>query len=105
MSAAGPITHVVLIQWTRGTTDTDVERIRAIARGLPARIPGILDLVEGPSVSSEGLEQGLQYGLVITFADAGSRDGYLPHPSHQVLVDELGRAAAHVAVFDVAGAQ
>ena len=66
------ISHVVLVQW-RADVPADVkEQARASARGFVDAIPGTLSVVEGPSVSPEGLEQGFDYGLVIRFADASS---------------------------------
>ena len=70
-------------------------------RALQGSIPGIESIVEGPSVSPEGLEDGLEYGFVITFADAAARDAYLPHPEHVSVADLLGSLAARVVVYDI----
>ncbi len=99
------IVHLVLVEWAPHTTATDLNHVRTIARGMAGSIPGIIRLDEGPSVSPEGLEQHLDYGLVITFADSVARDAYLPHAAHQVLVEQFRHLAARVVVFDLAASQ
>ena len=95
------VVHVVLVEWGADTPDSVKEAARDAARGFPSQIEGVLSVVEGPSVSPEGLEGGLDYGLVITFADAAARDAYLPHPVHRVLGDLIGQHSARVIVYDI----
>jgi hypothetical protein len=96
------VIHVVLVRW-RTDSDPDLRAsVRAGVRGLATAVPGVLALEEGPSVSPEGLEQGNDYGFVVTFADSAARDAYLPHPVHVEVADLIGRAAERVTVFDVA---
>lgn len=96
------VIHVVLVRW-REDADADArEAVRAGVRGLRTAIPGVLAVEEGPSVSPEGLEQGNDYGFVVTFLDASARDAYLPHPDHLEVAAAIGRAAERVTVFDVA---
>lgn len=96
------IVHIVLAAWKEGTRQEDLDRLRATARGMATLIPGIVKIDEGPSVSPEGLEDGFHYGLAITFENAAARDGYLPHPDHQVLVEQIVAHCSRVVVFDVA---
>ena len=97
------IVHVVLVEWAAPTPAGRRDRARAIARSFPQRIPGVVSVVEGPSVSTEQLEGPHDYGMVITFTDAEARDGYLPHPVHQEFVALLqDGAAGQVTVFDIA---
>ena len=77
------------------------ERVRPALRELATTIPGISSLVEGHSSSPEGLEDGHDYGFVVTFDSAEARDAYLPDPRHQVVADEIGRYAQRVVVFDI----
>lgn len=96
------IVHVVLIRWAAQTSDEHRERARAVARGLKERIGGVESIVEGPSVSPEGLEQGYDYGLIVTFTDAAARDAYLPHPAHLELSELFGDGAIDgVTVLDL----
>ncbi len=99
------VVHVVLVEWGVDTPEDVKESAREAARGFPSRIDGVLSVVEGPSTSPEGLEGGLDYGLVITFADAAARDAYLPHPVHRVLADLIGRHSARVVVYDIDAAE
>ena len=96
------ILHVVLVDWRDDLAEDARAHTRASARNMFGRIPGIVRLDEGPSVSPEGLEQGYDWGLVITFDSEESRDGYLPHPVHQVLGDQIGAGAERLVVFDLA---
>ena len=97
-----PVTHVVLIAWSPTVPAAHLERAREVARGLVTKIPGLSSVVEGPSVSAEGLEGPYDYGMVMTFADADARDAYLPHPAHQEFVALLADdAVSQVTVFDL----
>jgi hypothetical protein len=89
-----------LIQWN---TDDPASRDAALdgIRSLPTKVPGILDLREGSSNSPEGLEQGFDYGFVMTFPDPQARDEYLIHPEHVIVGDLIGRNAERVLVFDI----
>ena len=99
------VVHVVLVEWGADTPEEVKEAAREAARGVPSRIEGVLSVGEGPSTSPEGLEGGLDYGLVITFADAAARDAYLPHPVHRVLADLIGQYSARVVVYDIESGQ
>jgi hypothetical protein len=101
MSTDAGITHVVLVRWDPETPPETRDSIRALARSLPDDVPGITRLVEGPSVSPEGLEQGFDYGIIIDFVDADARDTYLPHPAHRPLAEKLGKHSESIVVFDI----
>jgi hypothetical protein len=95
------VTHVVLVSWQSGQSAVAEESVRPALRDLANTIPGISGLVEGHSTSPEGLEDGHDYGFVVTFDSAEARDAYLPHPRHRVVADEIGRYAQRVVVFDI----
>ena len=101
MNAAAGVTHVVLVRWSTDTPLETRDSIRAMARSLATEIPGVTRLVEGPSVSPEGLEQGYDYALILDFENAEARDAYLPHPAHLPVAEQLGTHAESVLVFDV----
>lgn len=97
------VLHNVLIRWAPETPAAHRDRARAIARGLAQRIVGVEWLVEGPSVSPEGLEDGFDYALSMSFTDEAARDNYLPHPAHQELVALFADGAIEkVVVYDLA---
>ena len=95
------VTHVVLVDWKPAISDAEVRRIRGWAQSFDTEIPGVIRVAEGPSRSPEGLENGFDYALVIDFADAASRDGYLTHPAHLPLARALHEGAQRLVVFDI----
>lgn len=92
---------MVLVQWSPEASTVARESIRALARSLESKIPGISRLAEGPSTSPEGLEQGFDYALVIDFTDALARDHYLSHPAHLPLAQQLQSHSTSILVFDL----
>lgn len=98
------IKHVVLLKFKSPTSPQKVRDIFAALAGLRRVIPGLLDFSGGPYTSAEGLHKGFTHGFVMTFADAASRDAYLPHPEHekvkQLIVPELEGGINGVIAFD-----
>jgi hypothetical protein len=101
MNTSGSIVHVVLTQWRNDAPSGDLAEIKAIIRRFKAEIPGVVSAVEGPSVSTEGLEAEFEWALVVTFESVGARDGYLDHPTHVPVAELIGKCAERVVVFDV----
>jgi hypothetical protein len=95
------VTHVVLVAWKSGRGAAAEESIRPAIRDFEQTIPGIIGIVEGHSSSPEGLEDGLDYGFVITFESSEARDSYLVDPRHRVVGDAIGDNAHRIVVFDV----
>ena len=95
------VTHVVLVSWIDGRGPAAEESIRPAVRGFGASIPGITHVVEGHSVSTEQLEDGLDYGFVVTFDDARARDSYLVDERHREVADAIGHNAQRIVVFDI----
>jgi len=101
MNTPGGIVHVVLTQWRGDTPREALAELRAMISRFPTEIPGVVSAVEGASVSTEGLEAGYDWALVVTFADAAARDGYLPHPAHAPVAAVIGEWAERLVVFDL----
>jgi Stress responsive A/B Barrel Domain len=95
------INHVVLVSWKSGQQAEAEAAVRPAIRAFPGTIPGIQSVAEGHSSSPEGLEDGHDYGFVLTFATAGDRDGYLDNPRHRPVAEAIGRHAAKIVVFDI----
>jgi stress responsive alpha/beta barrel protein len=95
------ISHVVLVSWKGGQQAQAEGSVRPAIRDFVQTIPDVVSVVEGHSSSPEGLENGYDYGFIITFATAQARDAYLTHPNHLPVADAIGRAAARVVVFDI----
>ena len=96
------IIHVVLVRWAATAAPDVVARFDAAARAVRETIPGVLEVVHGPSVSVEHLEQGFDHALHVRFADAAARDEYLPHPAHGPLAELITANAETFVVFDLA---
>ncbi len=95
------VTHIVLVSWKSGRASAAEESIRPAIRALTETIPGIASIVEGHSSSPEGLEDGHDYGFVITFDSAPARDCYLTDSRHRVVADAIGVHAQRIVVFDI----
>lgn len=81
--------HVVLFRFRGDLPDGAIASVFEELRGLRQTIPGITGFQGGAYHSPEGLSQGFTHGFTMTFADAAARDAYLPHPSHQAVVERL----------------
>lgn len=79
------VKHAVLLRFKLQTPVAAVKEVFAALDGLRKKIPGLLDFSGGPYSSPEGLNKGFTHGFVMTFADEASRNGYLPHPDHEVV--------------------
>jgi Stress responsive A/B Barrel Domain len=76
------IKHVVLLKVATGIPAEEVEQALQGLASLVGRIPGLLDYSGGANNSPESKARGFTHGFVMTFADAASRDAYLPHALH-----------------------
>jgi Stress responsive A/B Barrel Domain len=95
------ISHVVLVSWKSGSQGAVEDSVRPVIRGFVATIPGVQSVVEGHSSSPEGLEDGFDYGFIVTFATAQARDAYLDDPVHRPVAQAIGAAAERIVVFDI----
>ena len=95
------ISHIVLVSWKSGSQAAAEDLVRPAIRGFVDTIPDVQSLVEGRSSSHEGLEDGFDYGFVVTFATARARDAYLDDPVHRPVADAIGAAAERIVVFDI----
>jgi len=101
MNTSGTITHVVMTQWRSDAPVEALAEMKAIIHRFQDEIPGIVSVVEGESVSTEGLEAGSDWAMVVTFESAGARDGYLDHPTHLPVAALIGEWAERLVVFDL----
>ncbi|PKQ14280.1 MAG: hypothetical protein CVT68_12685 [Actinobacteria bacterium HGW-Actinobacteria-8] len=101
MNTPGSIVHMVLTRWRADATGEALDEMKAIVHRFQAEIPGIVSVVEGESVSTEGLEAEFEWALVVTFENAAARDGYLDHPTHLPVAALIGQWAERVVVFDL----
>lgn len=47
------------------------------------KVQGIVSFSYGKHNSTEGLDQGFNYGMTMVFENVEARDTYLPHPEHE----------------------
>jgi len=92
-------THVVLVEWD-GVDGRAADADALVREHLP-RIDGVESVRSGESVSTEGLEGGFDWMLVVRFRDRSALAGYLPHEEHQPVAAFIQGASARVVVFDV----
>jgi hypothetical protein len=91
--------HIVLVNFAPQKAGrmaelmADLEKLRKI-------LPGFLSLCGGPYASPEGLNQGFTHGLLMTFADAATRDRYLSHPDHEKIKQSYLPDLEGVVAFD-----
>jgi len=90
-----------MTQWRADAPSEALTELKAIIQRFQAEIPGIVSVVEGASVSTEGLEAEFEWALVVTFENSGARDGYLDHPTHLPVAALIGKWAERVVVFDL----
>ncbi len=98
------VKHVVLLKLKSNTSSSRIHELFAALAGLQQKIPGIVDFCWGPYSSHEGLNKGFSHGFIMTFANEAARDGYLPHPDHEVvkamILPELDGGLDGVVAFD-----
>jgi hypothetical protein len=96
----GKLRHVVLFKFKDSTTPAQVKAIEDAIRGLPAKIPEIIDFEWGTNSSPEGKSAGFTHCFLLTFKNAAGRDTYLPHPAHRAFGKVLGPHMDKVLVID-----
>jgi hypothetical protein len=101
MNTPGSIVHMVLTEWRADAPGEALAQIGEIIGRFEAEIPGVVSVVSGASVSTEGLEAEFEWALVVTFENAAARDGYLDHPTHLPVAALIGQWAERVVVFDL----
>ena len=94
------VKHIALFKFKPEVTEEQITGIFEDVLNATEEIPGIEDYVSGPNNSPEGLNQGYTHGFVMTFVDAGSRDGYLTHPEHEKIKQLLQANVESVLAFD-----
>ncbi|MEO7299568.1 MAG: Dabb family protein [Verrucomicrobiota bacterium] len=94
------VKHIGLIKFKPEATEEQITQLFEQLLDLTENVEGIEDYVSGVNSSSEGLNQGLTHGFIMTFTDSAARDAYLPHPEHQRVKDLILPLADSVVIFD-----
>jgi hypothetical protein len=94
------VKHIVLLKFKEGTTEEQITKFFEELLDLSETVPGIDDYVSGTNCSSEGYNQGMTHGFIMTFSDAAARDAYVVHPEHERVKAILLTMAESVLAFD-----
>ena len=99
-----PFKHLVVFEFKPDTTAAQIDGVMQSLRALVGKIPGLVDFVggaySGPYPGASDLNKRYTHGFVMTFRDAATRAGYLPHPEHIRAKDALMPLLADVMAFD-----
>jgi hypothetical protein len=95
--------HIVLVRVRPDVSPQAVAEAFDALGALQGTMPGLLSFHAGPNTSPEGKDEGFNYGFVMDFADAATRDAYLVDPRHAAAAAGLRaiRAPEGVLVFDL----
>lgn len=81
------VEHIVLIKFSKETTEAQKDELIRRTLELKAVIPGIVDLQQGRNFSDRN--KGYEVGLTVRFEDKTALENYGPHPKHQEIVSYL----------------
>ena len=95
------VEHIVLMKLKADVTEEQIGALTQALLKMGDEIPGIEEISAGVNSSSEGKNQGYNYGMLVRFPDAAARDNYLPHPFHlKTSSEHLRPMADDVLVLD-----
>ncbi len=94
------VKHIVLLKFKDGTNEEQITKFFDDVLDLSETVPGIDDYVSGTNCSTEGNNQGMTHGFIMTFSDAAARDAYIIHPEHERFKTMAFTMVENVLVFD-----
>lgn len=94
------IKHVVLFKFKETVADSQVQSLFGEIRDLQSIIPGYEEFIGGSYSSPEGLNQGYNYGFILTFSNAIARDAYVFHPEHDRVKGKVVPLVDGIVAFD-----
>jgi hypothetical protein len=92
--------HVVMYKFKPELTAAQVQEVVDAFKGLPGKIPTIVEFEAGTNVSEEGKSEGFTHLFVVTFRDKAGLKVYLDHPAHADYVKVVKDRREKVIVFD-----
>ncbi|HWO95133.1 MAG TPA: Dabb family protein [Bacillus sp. (in: firmicutes)] len=81
------VEHIVLIKFSKETTEAQKDELIHRTLKLKDVIPGIVDLQQGRNFSERN--KGYEIGLTVRFENKEALENYGPHPKHQEIVSYL----------------
>jgi hypothetical protein len=82
------VEHLVLLKLKSDTSQEQIDALTTALLNMKEKVPGIIEIAAGVNSSPEGASKGYEYGLLVRFKDAVSRDAYLTDPGHIKVVTE-----------------
>jgi Stress responsive A/B Barrel Domain len=99
------IRHIVLLKARPEVTDAEIAAIFADLQSIKTKLPGILSIHAGRSMSPEKIERGYLHGFTVDFTDWQALAAYQIHPDHKRVGAALVAAAQGgidgILVFDL----
>ena len=80
--------HIVLLRLKPDASQQQVQTMGAKLREMADRVPGVVEVVAGRNVSTEGRHQGYDYVLLVRLKDQAARDAYLENEFHRKVAAE-----------------
>lgn len=77
------IRHIVLLKARAGVTDDEISAIFADLAAIRDKLPGVLAIHSGRSMSPEKIERGYLHGFTVDFTDWSALQTYQDHPDHK----------------------
>jgi hypothetical protein len=93
------VEHLVALRLKPTTTEAQVEELLSAVRGLPAKVPGILELRCGRNFSPERAH-GYDIGIRVLFPGRAELAAYGPHPEHLPVRARIAELCADVLAVD-----
>jgi len=94
------VEHLVALRLKPETSRADADALLAAIRGLPAQVPGILELQCGWNISP-ARARGFELGVRVRFPGRAELAAYGPHPAHAVVSARIQQLCAEVLVLDL----
>ena len=94
------VKHYGVFQFKPEVSDDQIGNCFKAMQSMVGKIPGLLDMIDGPYKSDEGLNDGFTHGFIMTFDSPAARDAYLPHPIHEEVKEVVVPCLERVIVFD-----
>ncbi|HEY9690974.1 MAG TPA: Dabb family protein [Oculatellaceae cyanobacterium] len=95
------IQHMVIFKFKPETSSEQIAAIFNQLEQFKQTIPGIIYFVGGKYSSTENLNQGYNYGFLMTFESAEARDAYIVHPEHEKIKAEIIPCVDDLVAFDI----
>jgi hypothetical protein len=99
------IRHIVLLKARPEVTEAEIAAIFADLAAIKDKLPGVLSIHSGRSMSPEKIERGYLHGFTVDFADWTALQAYQDHPDHKRVGAALVAAATGgidgILVFDL----